>query len=288
MSHHYVQQIIHVIWSTQNQKFIIPQQIINELCGYVSTVIKSKGGKLYLGGGHDNHLHCLLSLPPTISISTMMQFIKSSSSKWIKYQKPIDPQFSWENGYTAFSIQDDRVDAVYSYIKNEEKRHEKISYRDEILSVLRLQNIQFEEKYFLERSHSKLLSHIIWSTKNRDRLIEKSMRPFLYQAMSDAASRADCIMHAIGGVEDHVHLLIEISRTTALSDLVREIKSAAICQLRNHSFNDFDWQTGFSAFSISLPTIGAVKQYIAQQEEHHKQYTYADKLNEFILKKGVI
>lgn len=290
MSHYYVQQLVHVIWSTQNQKFKIPESISTQLYAYISAIIKSKEGKLYFAGGHNDHLHCLLSLPPTISIATMMQVVKYSTSKWIKNQNSMNHQFSWENGYTAISIQNDRVDAVCSYIKDEKQRHEKLSYGDELAKILKLQNIQYDEKYFLTKSHSKLFLHMIWSTKNRIPRMDKSIRPFIYEVMNEAAYKKNCVVHAIGGVEDHVHLLIDVSRTIALSDLVQEIKGSASRWLstNDRSFLDFDWQTGYGAFSISASTVGAVKQYIMQQEEHHKQSTYSVEWNEFLLKKGLM
>jgi len=290
MSHHYVQQLIHVIWSTQNQVIKIPPSIRNELYAYLSTVIKSNEGKLYLAGGHHDHLHCLLSLPPKTSIAAMMQYIKISSSRWIKYQKSIEPQFSWEDGYTAISVQNDRVHSVCSYIKDEDKRHEIQSYSDELLKILRLQNVAYEEKYFLSRSHSKVLLHVIWSTKNRMPSIDKSIRPYLYEVMNDAICKRKCVVHAIGGVEDHVHLLIEISRTMSLSDLVKEIKGTASRWLstQGHVFRDFEWQEGYGAFSISISTMDVVKQYVLGQEDHHKKTAYSDEWDQFILKKGII
>ena len=104
------------------------------------------------------------------------------------------------------------------------------------------------------------------------------------------ASENDSIVHAIGGIEDHVHLLLEISRKMALSDLVKDIKVKATHWLlkKSQSFNCFEWQVGYGGFSISLPTVDVVKQYIMQQEEHHKVCTSISEWNEFVFHKGVI
>lgn len=287
MSHFYVQQILHVIWSTQDQQFEIPKPIRDQLYSYISEIIKTNEGKLYFAGGHNNHVHCLLSLPPHISIGTLMRFIKANSSKWIKYQKSILAQFSWEDGYTAISLQYDRLDAVCSYIKNEEERHITISYGDELSTILKLQNIPYNEQFFLKNSHSKILMHAIWSTKNRTPYINKSIRPALYQVIFDKINKMGCITHSIGGIEDHVHLLIEISRTIALSDLVKEIKAATSHWMTMKDLS-LEWQTGYGAFSLSVPTLEIVKEYIIQQEEHHKHFDQSNEWNEFIMKKGLI
>lgn len=289
MSHQFAQQLIHIIWSTDNQQYKIPSAVNNQLYAYISTVIKSKEGKLYLAGGSHDHIHCLISLPPTLSISAMMRMVKSNSSKWIKHQQSIDPKFAWEDGYTAISVQHDRVDAVCTYIKDEGNRHEKMSYKDELSKILALQNIAYDEKYFLSNTHSKILLHLIWSTKNRIPFLDKSIRPFLYTEMANVVSKTGGICHSVGGIEDHVHLLIETSRNIALSDLINEIKVAAShwISLKGHTFQDFEWQIGYGAFSISLHTVEAVKQYIMQQEEHHKKATSNHEWNEFILNKGL-
>lgn len=290
MSHHYVQQLAHVIWSTRRQQFRIPQPITNQLYAYLSTLIRSKEGRLYLAGGQSDHIHCLLSLPPNLSMAMMMQFLKSSSSKWMKYQQLVNSEFSWEDGYTAISIQHDRINSVCAYINDEERRHGNINYHTELSKILQLHNIQCDEKYILCRSHSKLLIHMIWSTKNRIPCIEKSIRPSLYQVMTETVSRQNSVVQAIGGVEDHIHLLIEISRNTSLSELVKEIKGAGLRWLlaKGSSFYDFEWQVGYGAFTISISAISAVKQYIMQQEEHHKISSYTTEWNELILKSGLI
>jgi putative transposase len=290
MSHNYVQQLVHVIWSTKNQQFQIPIETRNALYAYISTVIKSKGGKLYLAGGHDDHIHCLISIPPSVSISTMIRFIKTSSSKWIKHQNCIDPEFSWQDGYTAIGIQDDRIDAVCKYIKGEVTRHPKIGYKEELSNILKLQNISFEEKYLLTNTHSKVFVHMIWSTKNRMSFLEKSIRPSLYEKLSVIISEGGNVVHAIGGVEDHVHLLVDVSRNMQLSELVGSIKAKSTHWLsgKADTFRDFEWQAGFGGFSISSPTADAVKTYIAQQEEHHKQTSSAHEWNNFVLKKGLV
>ncbi len=289
MSHHTISQLVHVIWSTDNLQFSIPFSTRTELYAYLSTVIKSHTGHLYLAGGSYDHIHCLLSLPPTMSLAGMMRLIKSHSSKWLKVKSGIDSQFSWQDGYIAFSVQNDRVDSTCKYILDEAVRHEKVGYRDELARLLRLQNIPFDEKLLLTSTYSKLLLHLIWSTKNRTGFLHESIRPALYTEMTTMLRKLGALLYSIGGIEDHLHILIEAPRTTALANIVQEIKTVTAHWLPSKSpaFCDFAWQTGYGAFSISYPTIEAVKQYIMNQEDHHKIISPEDEWNRFLLRKGV-
>lgn len=290
MGHHFAQQLIHVIWSTKTRAYKIPPAIQNPLYTYLSTVAKSKDGKIYIAGGHVDHVHCLISLPQALSLSSLMQAIKGNSSRWIKQQPSIDPNFAWEDGYTAMSVQHDRIDPVCEYINNEEQRHANLTYSAELSKILTLQNIQYEEKYFLTKTHSKVLMHLIWSTKNRVPFLDGGIRVNLYQKITDVVSKIGGAVHAIGGVEDHVHVLIETPRNMALSDVINDIKVSSSHWVisKGQPYQDFHWQIGYGAFSVSLSTMPAVQQYIANQEEHHKSSTFADEWNDFISGKGTL
>jgi REP element-mobilizing transposase RayT len=87
-----------------------------------------------------------------------------------------------------------------------------------------------------------------------------------------------------------MHLLLEIPRAVALSDLMMTLKGATSHWIKSveKKLDDFEWQVGYGAFSISYSTIDTVRQYILKQEEHHKATSYSNEWNEFVLKKGVI
>ncbi len=291
MSHSHINQLIHVIWSTQGQLFLISQSVRNELYAYISTLVKAKDGKVFACGGTSDHIHILLLLPADISLSTLISHVKAYSSKWIKSRQGIDSNFSWQKGYLAVSIQRDRVDNVCRYIQLDENRHNssRMSYIDELKSMLKKQDIPFNEQYFLENSHSKILLHTVWSTHNRSPDLDKDMRSELYAKIETAIINCQGEMHAIGGVEDHVHVFVEAPKNKSLSDLMREVKTAATHWLKNSSskYQHFEWQAGYGAFSISSSSVEDVKYYIQNQEEHHRLRSYAEEWNEFLLLNGV-
>ena len=106
--------------------------------------------------------------------------------------------------------------------------------------------------------------------------------------LRDTVVKTGGITHAIGGIEDHVHLLIDAPKNLALSDLIKKLKVSSThwVSSKDLKIQNFEWQTGFGAFSISLPTLDAVKQYILQQEEHHKTTSAKDEWNKLLLKRG--
>lgn len=284
MSHSIVKQFIHFMWSTENQNFLIPESVRNELYAYLTNLVHSKSGKTCAFGGTSDHLHVLTSLPADISISSFMGYLKAYSSKWIKLQNGIHPHFTWQKGYAAVSLQEDRVPLVSQYIKEDEKRHiaQKTDYPHELFNILKQQNIPFQDQYLMINSYANVILHIVWSTYNRHQSLNKSTLPALYSQIETICTQKQSKLLSIGGVQDHVHALVAISKNIAVSDLLREIKTGSSMWLKlfNYSeFKNFEWQTGYGAFSVSLPNIEIVKNYIENQEEHHKQQSSTDEWN---------
>ena len=86
----------------------------------------------------------------------------------------------------------------------------------------------------------------------------------------------------IGGTNDHVHLLIGLPPTLALSDVVRTIKTNSSRWMHEQGKTEFEWQRGFGAFSVSSANLDAIKRYIANQEEHHQKTTFRDEFIDFL------
>jgi REP element-mobilizing transposase RayT len=91
----------------------------------------------YAIGGVEDHAHLLLSLPPSISPAKAIQLIKGASSKWINDTFPRKEKFSWQQGYSAFTLSPSRLQKTIMYIQNQEEYHKKVIYSDEHLEFLR-------------------------------------------------------------------------------------------------------------------------------------------------------
>lgn len=285
MSHHLVSQFIHVMWSTRNQQYLIPSSVKNELYAYISAIVKSKNGRIFAIGGPTDHIHFLLLLPANESLSSLLGYVKASSSKWIKYKTTVDPQFSWQDGYLAVSTQKDRLNSVCSFIKSDEMNHQSKSYPEQLVEFLKKQNITYNEQYYLENSHSQLLVHAIWSTNKRIPYLDKTNQCSLHAPIKEVIIGCRGKVHAIGGIEDHIHILMEMPKNKSLSDLMQVIKTTATHWLKEkdkRKFYDFEWQTGYGAYTISYSNIETVKNYIEKQEEHHLSQSFQEEWDEFL------
>jgi putative transposase len=287
MSHTNFNQLIHVLWSTKNQQQFLAESLKGDMYAYLTALAKSKNCKILLTGGNNDHVHLLLLLHPEISISNLMCHLKSNSSKWVKSNKR-DSEFAWHDGYLAVSTQEERMDSVCSYIRLEEKRHVSKSYSEELKEMLHQQDIPFNE-YFCRNSYSKIYLHAIWSTNNRIDYLDKTIRPDLFNHLEFIAERNKSKIHAINGIEDHIHVLMEVSKDVASSDLIKDMKTSSTHWLKNTDkikFKDFGWQIGCGLFTVSKSHFEIVKGYIHKQEEHHRKKNSKEEWEEIMVKKG--
>jgi REP element-mobilizing transposase RayT len=131
--------------------------------------------------------------------------------------------------------------------------------------------------------------HLVFSTKGRKAVLHDSLRPDLYAYLATIARNAGCECYRVGGVADHVHLAIRLSRTANIAKLVAELKSASSKWLKMQSpaLAKFAWQRGYGAFSVGPADLKAVVQYIDAQETHHQKCSFQDEFRAFLKKYGV-
>lgn len=128
--------------------------------------------------------------------------------------------------------------------------------------------------------------HIIFSTKNRQRLLSTDRRERLYEYLGGTLVGMGATPQAIGGTDDHIHLLVGLKATHALSDLLREFKKASSSFMKETSPH-FAWQEGYAAFTVSATSREGVKRYIANQEEHHRIKSFIEELQGLLEQAGV-
>jgi len=139
------------------------------------------------------------------------------------------------------------------------------------------------------QSLSKLYVHIVFHTKNNRIKMRKQDRDHLYAYMGSVIKTNDSIPIIINGVEDHVHVLCVMSKNIALAKLVEEIKrhSSRWIKTLDPYYKNFAWQGGYAGFSVSQSIHDRTKQYIANQEEHHKKKTFKDEITAFFKEYGL-
>lgn len=120
--------------------------------------------------------------------------------------------------------------------------------------------------------------HIVFGTKDRMPLISSSWRPRLHEYLGGTVRGLGGTPEAIGGVADHIHLLVGLKSTHCLADFVRDLKKSATSWVRDtiEHGDKFSWQNGYAAFSVSVTSRKAVREYIGNQEEHHRTKSFRE------------
>jgi putative transposase len=129
--------------------------------------------------------------------------------------------------------------------------------------------------------------HWVCSTKERRLFIRPDWQPGLHEYLGGTVRGLGGVALQVGGVQDHVHALLGLKPVHCLADFVRELKKASSVWAASQHEPQFEWQEGYSVFSVSASMIEAVRQYVAGQEEHHRRRSFAEELEELLQKHGV-
>ncbi len=130
--------------------------------------------------------------------------------------------------------------------------------------------------------------HLVFGTKNRLPLIDTPWRARLHEYLGGTIRGLGAFPEGIGGMADHVHLLVGLKAAHRLSDVVRELKKASSIWVHEEiGLPSFAWQEGYAAFTVSATTRDRVKHYIANQQEHHRIKSFREELMELLEKAGL-
>jgi len=137
-------------------------------------------------------------------------------------------------------------------------------------------------------THLSLHYHIVFSTKNRTAIIATAWRERLHAYLGGVVRNVDGVPEAVGGVADHVHLLIGLRATACLAEVVRDVKAVSSRWVHEEiGEHAFAWQEGYGAFTVSASQRDVVRAYIAKQEEHHQKRTFQEEYLELLKRSGV-
>ena len=137
-------------------------------------------------------------------------------------------------------------------------------------------------------THLSLHYHLIFSTRDRVPCMQKEWRGRLHAYLGGIVNDLGGVAEKVNGVEDHVHLLIGLRATLCLADVMRDIKAGSSRWMHDEmGLQEFAWQEGYGAFTVSVSQLETVKSYIDQQEEHHRVKTFQEEYVEFLNKCGV-
>ena len=138
-------------------------------------------------------------------------------------------------------------------------------------------------------SFTQLTYHVVFATKYRRPSISDTIRERLYEYLGGTIRAKKGHLIEIGGVKDHVHILARLSPTRAVADVIRDVKANSSKWLNEQSdiVQEFEWQKGYGAFTVSYSQIPTVQDYIRRQEEHHRTKSFQEEYIEFLQRHGI-
>ncbi len=150
MSNTYTQIHLQLIFAVKYRAAVIKNDWKNDLYKYIAGIIENQKHKLLIINGVADHMHILIGYRPHQSLSELLQDIKGDSSRWINENNLTQSNFSWQQGYGAFSYSHSHLLQVINYIKNQENHHKKIPFMDEYKLFLKTYEVEFDERYILK------------------------------------------------------------------------------------------------------------------------------------------
>ena len=141
---------IQIVFAVKGRENLIANSWKTELHKYIAGIIKGKGQKSIIVNGMPDHIHALIGLKPVMAISDLVRDIKNNASNFVNDHNFIKGKFAWQENYGAFSYSHSHIERVYEYILNQEKHHQKKTFKQEYIEFLKKFEIEYVEKYLFE------------------------------------------------------------------------------------------------------------------------------------------
>ncbi|MBP7864569.1 MAG: IS200/IS605 family transposase [Acidobacteria bacterium] len=140
----------------------------------------------------------------------------------------------------------------------------------------------------MAHTFTQITLHFVFSSKGRACFLKKPLRDRLFPYMVRIVNEEFGQVREIGGTEDHVHLLTEISKDVSAANLMRDLKSRSSGWVhREFDLPGFGWQEGYGAFSVSMSAIDRVREYIRGQEAHHRRMSFQEEFLRMLQRHGI-
>ena len=150
MANTYTQIHLHIVFAVQYRIALVNEKWKVELYKYMTGIVQRHGHNMIIVNGMPDHVHILIGMRPTQSLSELMQDIKGSSSKWINDRGLIESTFRWQEGYGAFSYSKQELPVIINYIKYQEEHHRQKTFIGEYKELLRDYEISYDDKYIFK------------------------------------------------------------------------------------------------------------------------------------------
>jgi putative transposase len=143
----YSQIYIQIVFAVQNRHALIQSSWEEELYKYITGIVQKKGQKMIAVNGTSDHIHLFIGMKPASCLSDLVREIKKSSDAFIKEKKFTSQDFTWQEGFGAFSYSHSQLSDVIHYIKYQKDHHRKRTFKEEYLAFLRSFEIEFKDEY---------------------------------------------------------------------------------------------------------------------------------------------
>lgn len=148
MENTYTNLLAHIIFSTKDRAPLIDAELKPKLFGYLGGIAREMKATALIIDGTKDHVHMLIGLPPSLSISDLLRVLKTNSSKWVHEKWTAKRAFGWQAGYGAFSVSQSNVAVVSEYIARQKEHHRRVSFQEEFLSFLKKHGINMMNAIF--------------------------------------------------------------------------------------------------------------------------------------------
>jgi putative transposase len=191
-------------------------------------------------------------------------------------------------GNWGISTHEPRSGGIY-HLKT--KASDRIGREGDSLHSVGLSALPIREQYprFMSHRFTALFTHLVFSTKDRFPHLDTDLRGECFAYLGGILENIGARRIAIGGVSDHVHLLIDLPVTRPIAEVVRAVKANSSKWIHEKwpRRSKFAWQKGYAAFSVSRSSVDRVVRYIQNQERHHRRMTYQDEVRLFLKQHGM-
>ena len=141
----------------------------------------------------------------------------------------------------------------------------------------------------MSQSLSRVILHIIFSTKNREPWLDLNIRSRMHGYLATICRDLRCDDVCVNGVSDHVHIITTLPRTLSQAEMIEDIKKSSSKWIKevDARYRGFFWQRGYAAFSVSPSQLATVLEYVRAQEQHHRTRTFQEEYRELLQKHGL-
>jgi len=143
----YINLNYHLVFSTKQRQPFITNEMMSRLAPYIGGIIRQMDGQLIIANGPEDHLHIAAILNQKRALMDVLQDIKGGSSEWIHETFPEMREFTWQEGYAAFSVSHSVMPKVVEYIRGQAEHHKKMTFQEELIEFLNRHGVKYDEHY---------------------------------------------------------------------------------------------------------------------------------------------